>query len=110
MQAFAPARSLYATAGFESCGPFGQYVESSYSTFMTLSLAGGLSGSHHGRHRDLKPRLHQQVEHRRGGIAVAPSVSVFADVFVKHATSPAGLAIDQAAAKLWELPALTPSS
>ncbi|MEK7252357.1 MAG: hypothetical protein AAB198_03765 [Actinomycetota bacterium] len=41
---------------------------------------------------------------------MAPSVSVFADVFVKHATSPAGLAIDQAAAKLWELPALTPSS
>ncbi|MEK7252358.1 MAG: GNAT family N-acetyltransferase [Actinomycetota bacterium] len=41
MQAFAPARSLYATAGFESCGPFGQYVESSYSTFMTLSLAAG---------------------------------------------------------------------
>ena len=33
---------------------------------------------------------------------VAPTVAVFADVFVKHATPPAGLTIDQAAADLWE--------
>jgi len=38
--AFAPARSLYARAGFEPCGPFGDYGPSPNSTFMTLSLQG----------------------------------------------------------------------
>jgi putative acetyltransferase len=38
MQAFAPARSLYASAGFRLCGPFGDYAPSPNSTFMTLSL------------------------------------------------------------------------
>jgi putative acetyltransferase len=38
--AFAPARTLYATAGFQPCGPFGDYGPSPSSTFMTLSLAG----------------------------------------------------------------------
>jgi putative acetyltransferase len=38
MAAFAPARSLYANAGFEPCGPFGGYSPSRYSTFMTLAL------------------------------------------------------------------------
>ena len=38
MQAFAPARSLYASAGFEPCGPFGDYNPSRNSVFMTLSL------------------------------------------------------------------------
>jgi putative acetyltransferase len=38
MPAFAPARSLYAAAGFTSCGPFGDYRPSRYSTFMTLWL------------------------------------------------------------------------
>ena len=33
--AFAPARSLYASAGFEPCGPFGDYVLSPNSVFMT---------------------------------------------------------------------------
>jgi putative acetyltransferase len=37
---FAPARSLYASAGFRSCGPFGEYSPSRNSTFMTLSLNG----------------------------------------------------------------------
>jgi putative acetyltransferase len=37
--AFAPARTLYATAGFRLCGPFGDYEPSPSSTFMTLSLA-----------------------------------------------------------------------
>ena len=37
--AFAPARSLYALAGFAPCGPFGDYVESRHSTFMSLDLA-----------------------------------------------------------------------
>jgi putative acetyltransferase len=40
MAAFAPARSLYAGAGFIPCGPFGAYAASPNSTFMTLSLAG----------------------------------------------------------------------
>lgn len=40
MPAFAPARSLYANAGFRPCGPFGDYSPSRNSTFMTLSLDG----------------------------------------------------------------------
>jgi putative acetyltransferase len=36
--AFAPARSLYARAGFTPCGPFGDYRPSPSSTFMTLEL------------------------------------------------------------------------
>ena len=35
MAAFAPARSLYASFGFEACGPFADYVEDPYSVFMT---------------------------------------------------------------------------
>jgi putative acetyltransferase len=35
--AFAPARSLYAGAGFRPCGPFGSYRPSPSSTFMTLA-------------------------------------------------------------------------
>ena len=38
MDAFAPARSMYATAGFRPCGPFGDYSPSGTSTFMTLAL------------------------------------------------------------------------
>lgn len=37
--AFTPARSLYASAGFEPCGPFAEYRPSPSNTFMTLSLA-----------------------------------------------------------------------
>ena len=36
---FAPARALYANAGFVLCEPFGDYRESPNSTFMTLALA-----------------------------------------------------------------------
>jgi putative acetyltransferase len=39
MAAFAPARALYASAGFEPCGPFGDYRPSANSAFMTLSLS-----------------------------------------------------------------------
>ena len=39
MAACAPARSLYARAGFEVCEPFGDYRKSPNSTYMTLSLA-----------------------------------------------------------------------
>jgi putative acetyltransferase len=38
MDAFAPARSLYARFGFQQCGPFGDYVEDPYSVFMTREL------------------------------------------------------------------------
>ncbi len=38
MEAFAPARSLYASVGFTSSGPFGDYEQSPNSTFMTLVL------------------------------------------------------------------------
>jgi putative acetyltransferase len=38
MAGFAPARSLYAGAGFQECGPFGSYPPSPNSTFMTLVL------------------------------------------------------------------------
>jgi putative acetyltransferase len=38
MEAFAPARSLYADAGFAPCGPFGGYVESPTSAFMTRRI------------------------------------------------------------------------
>ena len=38
MDAFAPARSLYAEAGFAPCGPFGDYEESSTSAFMTRTI------------------------------------------------------------------------
>jgi putative acetyltransferase len=38
MEAFAPARSLYAAAGFVPCGPFGDYSASANSAFMTLFL------------------------------------------------------------------------
>ena len=38
MEFFAPARALYASAGFVECGPFGGYRPDPLSTFMTLVL------------------------------------------------------------------------
>jgi putative acetyltransferase len=38
MEAFAPARSLYARFGFKPCGPFANYVEDPYSVFMTREV------------------------------------------------------------------------
>lgn len=38
MDFFAPARALYARAGFVECPPFGAYAEDPLSTFMTLEL------------------------------------------------------------------------
>ena len=40
MEFFAPARALYARAGFEPCETFGTYVEDPYSVFMTMPLRG----------------------------------------------------------------------
>lgn len=42
MDAFLPARRLYASFGFVSCAPFGDYVEDPNSVFMTASLQGPL--------------------------------------------------------------------
>ncbi|WP_282608643.1 GNAT family N-acetyltransferase [Pelagibius sp. Alg239-R121] len=38
MESFAAARKLYASFGFETCDPFGNYVVDPYSEFMTLEL------------------------------------------------------------------------
>lgn len=38
MEAFAPARALYASFGFAFCGPFGDYVLDPNSVFMTRLL------------------------------------------------------------------------
>lgn len=38
MPAFAPARSLYASAGFSVCGAFGDYRDSENRTFMTRAM------------------------------------------------------------------------
>lgn len=38
MDAFAPARQLYARFGFQLCGPFADYVEDPHSVFMTRQL------------------------------------------------------------------------
>jgi putative acetyltransferase len=37
--AFLPAQTLYRSAGFERCGPFGPYRENGNSVFMSLCLA-----------------------------------------------------------------------
>lgn len=36
---FLPARRLYESAGFEECGPFGDYREDPFSVFMTKAIA-----------------------------------------------------------------------
>lgn len=38
--AFAPARSLYLSAGFVPCEPFGDYRRSPNSTYMTMRISG----------------------------------------------------------------------
>jgi putative acetyltransferase len=38
MEAFAPARALYRSAGFVECGPFADYELSPNSTFMAITL------------------------------------------------------------------------
>ena len=35
---FEPAQTLYRSAGFQLCGPFGQYVDNGNSVFMSLPL------------------------------------------------------------------------
>ena len=36
--AFTPARTLYRSAGFRECGPFGAYADNGFSVFMSLRL------------------------------------------------------------------------
>jgi len=38
-EAFAPARSLYVSAGFAPCGPFGDYRPSPNTTYMTMRVS-----------------------------------------------------------------------
>jgi putative acetyltransferase len=38
MEAFAPARALYARFGFKPCGPFADYTDDPHSYYMTLEL------------------------------------------------------------------------
>jgi putative acetyltransferase len=44
MDAFAPARSLYARAGFEPCAPFGEYTVNPHSACTTIDLAEAAGG------------------------------------------------------------------
>jgi putative acetyltransferase len=44
-EGFAAARALYAGAGFDPCGPFGDYLPSPNSAFMTRSVAAGGGGN-----------------------------------------------------------------
>jgi putative acetyltransferase len=44
MEAFAPARSLYARAGFVPCEPFGDYTTNPHSTCMTFKISQGSAG------------------------------------------------------------------
>ncbi|HZG57216.1 GNAT family N-acetyltransferase [Paenibacillus sp.] len=39
MEAFEPARRLYASFGFRECGPFADYAEDPNSVFMTLDIS-----------------------------------------------------------------------
>jgi putative acetyltransferase len=41
MDAFAPARALYESAGFSTCEPFGSYRRSRHSVYLTLALPAG---------------------------------------------------------------------
>ncbi len=36
--AFEPAHALYRSAGFQACGPFGDYLDNGHSVFMALAL------------------------------------------------------------------------
>jgi putative acetyltransferase len=48
MEAFEPARRLYAQFGFDYCGPFADYALDPYSVFMTRALqTRGSERSHH---------------------------------------------------------------
>jgi putative acetyltransferase len=50
--AFEPARSLYASCGFEPCDPYGTYVGSSTSACMSMDLGAAPTGDpDHRAHR-----------------------------------------------------------
>jgi putative acetyltransferase len=43
MEAFAPARAMYQSAGFEPCAPFGEYTSNPHSVCMSIELSGRAS-------------------------------------------------------------------
>jgi putative acetyltransferase len=43
MEAFAPARALYAKLGFTPCAPFGEYTTNPYSACMSIDLGDTVS-------------------------------------------------------------------
>jgi putative acetyltransferase len=45
MEAFAPARSLYASTGFGPCGPFGDYRQSPNSSYMSKRISSNATGA-----------------------------------------------------------------
>ncbi len=47
MEAFAPARALYVSAGFAPCVPFGEYTANPHSICMTLELEPGTRSAAH---------------------------------------------------------------
>jgi putative acetyltransferase len=47
MDAFAPARALFAKLGFTPCPPFGQYVDSPTSACMTIELGSGVCATNY---------------------------------------------------------------
>lgn len=53
-------------------------------------------------HTDQGTITGRAAEVARMRAAIAPGISVWADVFVKHATAPAGLTVEQATRDLWE--------
>ena len=56
MKFFEPARRLYASFGFESCAPFGNYKPDPNSIFMTKELKVGASSNPSSRWAHDKPR------------------------------------------------------
>ena len=66
------------------------------ATFIRVNVLSGVM------HTDQGTISGKAAEVARLRATVAPTVAVLADVFVKHATPPGGLTIDQAAADLWE--------
>jgi putative acetyltransferase len=74
MDAFAPARTLYAQLGFRPCPPFGQYIGSPTSACMTIELRSGACATNERREWHFNPRRPASgipeahgVFHRPGG-------------------------------------------
>ena len=64
MAEFAPARALYASAGFELCQPFGDYRDSPNSTYMTLRIVPTLTPNRPDGEGHLLVRTHPSLKRR----------------------------------------------